>query len=542
VRGRPANPCHARLLSMAYIEKRRNGYYAVVEVPPKLRSVVGHKRLRKTLATSDRATARARVWTVVAELKGTIEEARKATSGDPVTNEARAFRSALRKASPDDDEALREQIADRAYELRGSPKGDTIGVPPWEYSYDAKAEKQADEFYALATGKTTPVDEYLEQWLSETSYTPRTQVDHRRAVERLKARGGETLEAVTRRRAGEYISALIRTMTRKTAAKYKSSLSSYWKWLRGKGIVEANVWADQPIAKRKSHLEGTELRERSFTDEELLKLLDGAAEPLIADLVRMGALSGMRIGEMCRLKVRDCEGGLFAVRKAKTEAGIRKVPIHPDLRVIAVRRSRGKQPNVYLFDELKEPPPASPCERSMPAVKRFGRYMRSLGIAVILEGKRRSLVNFHSLRRYFITKAEQAGQPESIIASVVGHARQGMTLGGYSGGPSLAQLRACVEAVRLPRCGDGPHLEAAKGAGQKGKKGGPDHERKNGSTLVLGIYASKLPLVSPLVHHGSREGRATRKHYRRRRWAQAPGDDVGRLFEGLKRRAIQNVR
>lgn len=54
----------------------------------------------------------------------------------------------------------------------------------------------------------------------------------------------------------------------------------------------------------------------------------------------------------------------------------------------------------------------------------------------MIEGKRRSLVNFHSLRRWFITKAEQAGQPESIIAAVVGHKRQGMTLGGYSGGPS----------------------------------------------------------------------------------------------------------
>jgi len=41
---------------------------------------------------------------------------------------------------------------------------------------------------------------------------------------------------------------------------------------------------------------------------------------------------------------------------------------------------------------------------------------------------------------------------EHIIEAVVGHvgARQGMTLGRYSGGPSVEQKRACVEAVRLP--------------------------------------------------------------------------------------------
>ena len=65
-------------------------------------------------------------------------------------------------------------------------------------------------------------------------------------------------------------------------------------------------------------------------------------------------------------------------------------------------------------------------------------------------GRRRSLVNFHSFRRYFITKAEQADQMEHIIAVVVGHKRTGMTLGRYSGGPLLEQARCGVEAVKLP--------------------------------------------------------------------------------------------
>ncbi|MFH8566824.1 hypothetical protein ACH4EA_39095, partial [Streptomyces sp. NPDC017988] len=77
-------------------------------------------------------------------------------------------------------------------------------------------------------------------------------------------------------------------------------------------------------------------------------------------------------------------------------------------------------------------------------------YRRSVGVDHVVPGQRRSLVNFHSFRRWFITKAEQADQPESIIAAVVGHKRKGMTLGRYSAGPLIAQARRCVEAVKLP--------------------------------------------------------------------------------------------
>ncbi len=60
-------------------------------------------------------------------------------------------------------------------------------------------------------------------------------------------------------------------------------------------------------------------------------------------------------------------------------------------------------------------------------------------------------VSYETVRRWFITKAERADQPPHIFEAVVGHKRQGMSLGRYSGGPSVEQqMRECVEAVRLP--------------------------------------------------------------------------------------------
>jgi hypothetical protein len=64
----------------------------------------------------------------------------------------------------------------------------------------------------------------------------------------------------------------------------------------------------------------------------------------------------------------------------------------------------------------------------------------------IQEGNgRRSRVNFHSLRRWFITTAINAGQPTHIVSLVVGHkeGRKGMTLGRYWQGADDPLLRAC---------------------------------------------------------------------------------------------------
>jgi integrase len=87
--------------------------------------------------------------------------------------------------------------------------------------------------------------------------------------------------------------------------------------------------------------------------------------------------------------------------------------------------------------------------RSAAASQAFTRYRRSVGVEERGDGQRQSKVDFHSWRRWFITQAERAGQPPHIIEAVVGHKRAGMSMGLYSAGPSLDQLRACVEAVSL---------------------------------------------------------------------------------------------
>ncbi len=170
------------------------------------------------------------------------------------------------------------------------------------------------------------------------------------------------------------------------------------------------------------------------------------------------ALSGMRIDEIARLQVRDLDfaQGTMAIRRGKSEAGRRTIPIHPELLPVLKAQHDKAQAlgSSWLFPEIPDPKSRdSLTERSMAMGKRFARHRMRLGIHEKPQGQRQSNIDFHSFRRWFITKAEQAGVPPNIISTVVGHAegRKGMTLGVYSGGPSLDQLRACIEAVRLPQ-------------------------------------------------------------------------------------------
>ena len=122
------------------------------------------------------------------------------------------------------------------------------------------------------------------------------------------------------------------------------------------------------------------------------------------------------------------------------------MPIHSKLKAIVARRSKGKGPDAFIFDELPEATPSRP--RSAQASQAFTRYRRKVGVGAG-EGES-SDVDFHSFRRWFTTKAEQAGQPPHIIDFVTGRKRPGGDVRTLLRGPSMAQMRKCVEAVELP--------------------------------------------------------------------------------------------
>ena len=51
---------------------------------------------------------------------------------------------------------------------------------------------------------------------------------------------------------------------------------------------------------------------------------------------------------------------------------------------------------------------------------------------------------FHSIRKTAATVFEQAGVPEGVTADIIGHEKQTMTYGLYSGGTSVKQRHEAI--------------------------------------------------------------------------------------------------
>ncbi|WP_321335022.1 tyrosine-type recombinase/integrase [Breoghania sp.] len=376
-----------------------------------------------------------------------LAESRK----DAIAWTAKVFGKDERTIRPDEISSAEDFIAEQADQIERE-----------------QGEEARSRFLNEAFGRVE-VGHHQDAYLNEIKLAPKTIRDRRGHLNKFARwvdAQGLSLADIDRKAAGRYFTAELAAGDRWTARKHLSSLKGYWDYLSGRGHVafakDDNPWERQMLPDRRRRVErGARANdERPFTEAEIKRLFyapkaDRARAAgrgfgqQIDDAMRIAALSGMRLAEIITLWCSECDvdAGFFSIGHGKTAAAVRRVPIHPDLTEIVRRRTKDKQPDDWLFHELKD-------ERDPGDTfgKRFGRYRERLGVDDQREGKRRSLVNFHSFRRWFVTEAERAGQPESTIAFVVGHAegRKGITFGTYSRGPSDAQMRACVEAVRLP--------------------------------------------------------------------------------------------
>jgi hypothetical protein len=119
---------------------------------------------------------------------------------------------------------------------------------------------EAGAFADIALARATPIALHVDAWLSEGTLggaplKPRTKLQRQRTVTRLVAwmereKLAPTIEAVTRRVAGRFVSAELLPSGRApiTLAKHVQSLSNYWRWLERRGHVSdemADPWARQ---------------------------------------------------------------------------------------------------------------------------------------------------------------------------------------------------------------------------------------------------------------------------------------------------------
>jgi integrase len=128
----------------------------------------------------------------------------------------------------------------------------------------------------------------------------------------------------------------------------------------------------------------------------------------------------------------------------------RSVPLHP-LAVEAMRRWREVGFRGFVGRSPMPDDPAFPDAQGRfvydsNSALYFRQDLTAYGCAALYEGKHP--IDFHALRRSFMTLLNEAKVPEHAIKQLAGHAKQGVTRRSYIDGEKLASLMEAV--MRLP--------------------------------------------------------------------------------------------
>lgn len=193
------------------LEKRNGIWYATVLVPADVRETLGRVRFKKSLGTSSEREAIRLGAPHIASWWAQIKQARGTASA--VITEAQRWKRALEKA-PDED--TRE-----TWELVLSDEAERIA--------DQRGLQAAKDFHDLASGRTTPSNQYFETWKAQSTLAAKTKDQMEKDVSLLTAKF-PTLQAITKASVRRWVDEL------SEAGKGHSSISrilsfcrSYWR-------------------------------------------------------------------------------------------------------------------------------------------------------------------------------------------------------------------------------------------------------------------------------------------------------------------------
>jgi integrase len=239
-------------------------------------------------------------------------------------------------------------------------------------------------------------------------------------------------------------------MNPKTANKNMQFVSAMFKW-----AVEENLLDDNPARNLTITIKKKASLERKAYDIDGLnvlfsKLPSQRQSPEEYWLPLMGYYTGMRVEELCQLRLKDIDKikDVYCIKvtheagSLKTINAERLVPIHPELirlGLIDYQATLLRSDNsVRLWSDLK-------ADRygkfSSAYTKRFGRFKRKSGIT---DPK----LTFHSLRHTFVNELKQQGVSEHVIAQLIGHANSSITMGRYGKDYDVEVLLSAVEKLK----------------------------------------------------------------------------------------------
>jgi len=415
-----------------HIERRRRVYYAMLNIPIAVRPAFNNKRkLLKSLETESISQAQVRVLPIIAEWKNQIEIAKGTSTGDKFL----------------DDVALARRDAQR---LRDQ------GVPEWEIqaaqeevaisealgpdnTHNHGDDGQLFDAVSVALDNRLLLSEHIDSYLKTTSVTLKTKEMIRRDLVRFASKFRFADDATQRAvRDWANIDLEEANLALATRRRMLSACRGYWDYLERHKKLELPPPFHKALPPKPKKLTKAEIeaKRKAFRIPDYHKLLAGCEDdPILSDLIILGAYTGCRIEELCGLKLANVRTDRFELVDAKTEAGWRTVPIHDHLKQ-SVARLIDTSTDGYLLSGLTF---NKFGDRSNAIGKRFGRLKKRLGYGPDHV--------FHSLRKGFATQLENAGQPLNVVARLMGHTQDNQSFGNYSDGLALEGLKEAISHI-----------------------------------------------------------------------------------------------
>lgn len=414
-----------------HIERRRNLWYATLTIPADVRPKLGKFKFIQSLGTPDKQRAKILAAPILAAWRAAIRRERGET--DAVIAEALRWR---------EDIAQRDNIHSPEFDPEGTLK--LFAGERAEEIEATKGEAVATRFFEIAVGKTTPTALHFDPWMANQAHLAQKTQDQMRKDVTLLVQRFPTLSEITHQAVKRWLDELTgRGTTPSSLARITSFCRSYWRHLQSIDVVPSDFHPFSNLAanlkeKRKATPKGSW---KPFTSAEVVTLYNSArdaGETALANLIMLAAYSGARIEELCALKIEHVAQDHFRIVDAKTNAGVRDVPIHPNIKKL-IGRLKKESSDGYLLSGLTL---NKYGDRSNGLGKRFGRLKKALGFS--------QHQVFHSIRKTVVTILENAGVSENLAADIVGHSKPRITYGLYSGGANLKTKAAAVEKIYYP--------------------------------------------------------------------------------------------
>ena len=413
-----------------YMQRRRQGYYAVLEIPKALRSIFDDKpRFIKSLETRDVRTAERRLAIVISGWRKQIEKAQGSHSEVAgVLWEYEQWRKQIESIADDEDRADIENMAQ-----------DRIGQ-----ILESKGEKAASEAYAVIFQKAQPLDARVDEWMASIRHlAPKTQATSKLAALEL-CKCFKTSSEINKGSVKEYLLMLRdeKGLSDKTIAGRLSFVRSFIAYLDEKYGTELLPLFTLKALSRTANAQTVKQRAwMPYTPSQVATLHQAAQEKedfVLADTIACAAYTGCRIEELGQVKEEHVNDDIIKIVDSKTAAGIREVPLHPALKGTVLRLIESSKDGYLIAGSDK----GSYGKRTDAIGKRFGQLKKKLGF-----GEQHV---FHSIRKAVVSQLEQAGVSENTTADIVGHDKPRITYGLYSAGTSMKQKAEAIANLVYP--------------------------------------------------------------------------------------------